>query len=237
MPSLFQHPLRRLLLVLLAVVTALPFGTAAVHAAPAPMKAYVTGSDTDVLVRIGSGELAVEDGFLVIRDNAGQLVDAYRLSYIAPDNRTYPIDATIDGRTATLVPSVDAARATRTPADVLKSTARKNAAYPNATIPNATSPSTSSRTTSATPTCDAATKTQRQQQAVSLLSGEMAMASSLGATIGGAIGLIIGILGGGVLALISVPLGSLIGVGIGVGIVALTGGFSRYFKVMNGKDC
>lgn len=249
MSSLSRTSLRRLFLVVLATLTALPFGTSAVHAAPSST-AWVTGSEHDVQVRIGAGALGVEDGLLVIRDGAGKVLDGFRLSYIAPDNRTYPIDATIKGLTATLVPSVDPARSTTSSPASLAATkwtpGKKNAVAPGTTGPNVTTPGanspggTSGGSTTprvVDPSCDPSTKAQRQQQAVSLLSGEMSLASGLGATIGGALGLIIGILGGGVLALISVPLGSLIGVGIGVGIVAATGGFTRYFKVMNGKDC
>lgn len=114
--------LRRALIAPLAVLTMLPFAGGEAAAAPADptVKVHVKSNDDSVTVKALTGSLAVEDGSLVFRNAAGKEIESYSLNVIGRDKRSHPIDAAVDGNTATLVPSTDAKRSTAAPASMLE---------------------------------------------------------------------------------------------------------------------
>ncbi|MCP9623886.1 hypothetical protein FOH10_21040 [Nocardia otitidiscaviarum] len=63
-----------------------------------------------IVLETSAGSLTTDNGQFAVRDNAGNIVTAFPLSYTLNDLQ-YPIDAAVDGLRATLTPSKDAADA------------------------------------------------------------------------------------------------------------------------------
>ncbi|WP_235831401.1 hypothetical protein [Gordonia zhaorongruii] len=213
---------RNMFVALVALATALPFVAAPAHAAPADSqtRAQVQTNDNDVEVKIFNGSLTAEDGFLVFRNDTGKATEKYPLSFIAPDNRTYPIDASIKGDTATLVPSKNAARSTTTDARVLaKSNVADRGGYKS--------------------------KHERDDAALNRLNSEMAAGGTISALIGTAVGAVVGGAVGCLVGMVATPFGCFfaglpIGATIGgvIGTVAIGGpaavvSIVRYFNTIN----
>lgn len=213
---------RRALVAVLAILTILPFTVSQAHAAPAT-KAEVSTAGKSVIVKIANGGIAVEGNNLVVRNTAGEALETYPLNFIAPDNRTYPIDASVKGKTATLVPSTNVARSTKTDPELLAKTqvADRNG-YKS--------------------------KRERDDAALNRLNSEMAAGGTISALIGTAVGAVLG----GLLAtalcvipatatalmalMICIPVGATVG-GI-VGTVVIGGpaalvSIARYFETIN----
>ncbi|GAA4682654.1 hypothetical protein [Gordonia humi] len=211
-----RKSVRALAAAVLTLVVALPLLAPPAHAAPAPapVKAKVTSTDDDVIVRVDHGSLAAENGALVFRNDAGKTVQTVPLTYIGEDARSYPIDAKVAGGTATLVPSTDVKRSTTTPTSVLDA-GRKPAKKV---------------------ICGPETRKQRDKQALDQLNSELGTAATIGGIAGVIIGAILGIvLSGGPLAIISSPIGALVGAAGGITGAAINGTFARYFGTINSK--
>lgn len=211
-----RHLLRGVFITLLAVLTALPFLAAPVHAAPAKATADVQrGNDGDVLVKIHNGSLVVTDKGLELRNTAGKTLETVPLSYTGQDARTYPIDAAVKGGVATLVPSKDVKRSVATPESVLKAGV-KPAAKKDKVI------------------CGPQTKKQRDQQALQTLQSELATAATIGGIAGAIIGAVLGIVAPPIIPL-SGLIGGAVGAAGGLAGAALNGAFARYFGTINQK--
>ncbi|MFC7449889.1 hypothetical protein [Rhodococcus daqingensis] len=79
--------------------------------APAGVGWTVTRSGNQVILDTTAGSLSREDSRLVVRDSGGTIVESVPLS-LAVDGIAHPVDATIDGRTATLTADTSPAAAT-----------------------------------------------------------------------------------------------------------------------------
>lgn len=214
----FRHLIRGVFITLLAVLTALPFVAAPVNAAPNSdkVRADVQKGANDVTVKVLNGTVVIKDGQLEFRNNAGKVTDSVALTYIGTDARTYPIDATVKGNVAKLVPSKDVKRSIDTPESVLN--AGKVDVAKQKTI------------------CGPQTKKQRDKEALDRLTSELGAAAAIGGLAGVIVGAVIGIVfSGGVLAVISAPLGALIGAGGAIAGAAINGAFARYFGTINQK--
>ncbi len=206
--------LRRALIALLAVLTMLPFaGTEAAAApatddtdAPAP-RAAVSRTADDVIVKITDGQLAVDDGYLVIKDRSGKELERYNLTFVAPDESEYEVAAAITGDTATLTPNPVA----------------KRKAAPRATPQRERKPGEI--------VCGPQTRAQRDQEALTRMNSELGTAATIGGLIGTGVGAVLAIASLGTLA-VAIPIGALIGVGIALGGSAATGTFDRYNKTV-----
>lgn len=212
------RPAQRVLIAFLAIFTALPFISVSVASAnPLEVNATVKANPTNAQVSIASGSLAIQNGYLVVRNDVGAVVEKVRLSFINTDNRTYPIDATIKGRTATLTPSTDYARSKATPAATLRSTEKQRAA---------------AKRNAEKQICGPQTRAQRDDEALNRMSTELGIAITIGALVGGVIGAILGIVG-----VVTIPIGGAIGVVVGavlgLGGAAIAGTFTRYFMTIN----
>ncbi|MBH0779090.1 hypothetical protein [Nocardia bovistercoris] len=102
---------------LLTVATGVAAGTAgaapeAAEVAPVNFTAHAT--DTQSIISIDSGSIAIEDGTLKIKASDGTVVAGTALTYRV-DEFELPIAAEISGRTATLTPQVDASQAVYKP--------------------------------------------------------------------------------------------------------------------------
>ncbi|MFH5209321.1 hypothetical protein [Antrihabitans spumae] len=110
--------------VLLTAATGISAGTAYAAPAPAPGQeaplsidiapsvnytAYQNGASAVITID-NAGKLIVANGNFEIRSNSGQTLAGVPLEY-SIDDIAFPIDASIDGNTATLTPSTDPARA------------------------------------------------------------------------------------------------------------------------------
>lgn len=71
----------------------------------------LTRDGDHVIVNTDSGKISTEDGQLVIRNAAGEVVSANTLGYLNGD-KVFPVAAQVKGNTATLTPSKDATKAT-----------------------------------------------------------------------------------------------------------------------------
>ncbi|WP_412475325.1 hypothetical protein ACK8HH_15745 [Gordonia sp. LUNF6] len=202
--------LRSVFIALLALATALPFLASPAHAAPQQPRAQVQRNADDVTVKVFGATVAVEGGNLVFRNASGKALDVVPLTYVGKDARTYPIDATVKGDVATLVPSKDAARSTTTPASVLEAGKR-----PAQRV-----------------ICGPQTRKQRDKEALDQMNSELATAATIGGIAGAIIGAIIGLSGGPLVAFAS-PIGALLGAGGAVAGAAINGTFARYFKTIN----
>ncbi|GAC58941.1 hypothetical protein GOHSU_61_00080 [Gordonia hirsuta DSM 44140 = NBRC 16056] len=104
-----MRQIRRLFIALIAVTTALPLMAGVNSASAAPtsssIDATVERNQNDLVVKVASGSMAVEDGYLVFRNNAGKTLDKYNLTFVAPNKAEYDVAAVVQGRTATLTPS------------------------------------------------------------------------------------------------------------------------------------
>lgn len=221
-----KNALRNTLIALLAVVTALPFLVSPAHAAPNDGAVRATAErynnpqtfnspqtfDSGIRIKIFNGTLDIKDGNLRFLDNKGKVLETYPLTYVAKDQRSYPIDADIKGNTAELTLSKDVARSTTTPASVLE--AGKKPAQKVI--------------------CGPQTRKQRDLEALNQMNSELGTAATIGGIVGVIVGAIIGIVfSGGPLALIAGPIGALVGAGGGVAGAAINGTFARYFKTIN----
>ena len=216
-----RHLVRGVFITLLAVLTALPFLAAPVNAAPNNAKATADvqrGDDGDVLVTIHNGSLAIKDGVLELRNNAGKALETVPLTYVGKDARTYPIDATVKGDVAELVPSKDVKRSTATPESVLKAGAQPAAKQKKQKV-----------------ICGPQTKKQRDKEALSTLQTELSTAATIGGVAGAVIGLVIGLMGGP-LSLVAGLAGGAIGAVGGLAGAAINGAFARYFGTINKKN-
>lgn len=214
---------RRVLLALLAFLTALPlmatsFATGAADAAPGQTRAQVRTDDRSVLVSVANASLATEDGHLVFRDTAGAVVERFPLTFIAPDKRTYPIDASVKGNSARLTPSKDRARSAATDVALLK---RTEVADENGYK----------------------SRDERNDAALTRLGKEVAMGVTVTTVIGAAIGAVLGGIVGCVAGLAAgplgcffagIPLGTAAGTGIGVILAGGVAGAAviRYFDTV-----
>ncbi|MGB3697295.1 MAG: hypothetical protein WBA05_07665 [Gordonia sp. (in: high G+C Gram-positive bacteria)] len=228
-----KNALRNTLIALLAVVTALPFLVSPAHAAPNDGAVKVTAEvynnpqtfnspktyNGEVRVNVLNGSVDIKDGYLRFLDKKGKVLEQYPLSFIAPDNRTYPIDATVKGNTATLVPSTKVARSTKTDAALL---ARTNVADRDGYT----------------------SKKARDDAALARLNQELAAGGTISALIGTAVGAVLGGLlatavCGAVLlpALIAcIPAGAAVGGIIGTVVIggpAALVSIQRYFDTIN----
>lgn len=96
-----------------ALTAGLTAGTAT--AAPAGTVTFTAhATDTSSIISIDAGSLRVRDDTLQITDPAGTVVAATPLTFVL-DDYTFPIAAAVDGRTATLTPQLDPAKAVYTP--------------------------------------------------------------------------------------------------------------------------
>lgn len=201
---------RGAVIALLALVTALPLLASPVHAEPAAPRAEVQRGQNDLTIRVFGGTLAVEADNLVIRNNDGQAVDRVALSYVDKDFRTYPIDASVNGNGATLVPSRNAARSTKTSPSAFE-VGRKPALKV---------------------ICGPQTRKQRDKEALDQMNSELAAATAIGALAGAIIGAIIGLVG-----IVTIPIGAAVGGLLGAGGAlagaAINGTFARYLKTIN----
>ncbi|EGD54441.1 hypothetical protein [Gordonia neofelifaecis] len=192
-----RNPVRGLFIVLLTAVTALPFLAAPAHAAPGDGRvgANVQTDRDQVRIRLLNGSLGIDGGYLVYRNDAGTVVDRTALNYIAPDNRTYPIDAAVNGRVATLTPSKDASRSVATDAALLRKTdvADKDGYR---------------------------SKKERDDAALARFNSEMAASMTISTIVGTAIGVVLGGFAGCVLTL---PIGCLPGLTAGAGLGGIAG--------------
>lgn len=211
--------IRQLFIALIAAALALPLlsGMNSASAAPRGVQATVQRNHNDVVVRVANGKVSVEDDALVIRNHAGTLLDSYPLSFIAPDKRTYPIDAAVKGNVATLTPSTDAARSTATDSVLL---ARTEVADRNGYK----------------------SKQERDDAALARMNQELAAGGTISALVGTAIGAILGAtLGFGCIAagpaiLVCVPLFAAVGGIIGTVVIggpAAIASIIRYFDTIN----
>ncbi|MGI6798746.1 hypothetical protein [Gordonia sihwensis] len=206
--------LRSVFIALLALATALPFLASPAHAAPQQPRAQVQRNANDVTVKVFGATVAVEGGNLVFRNASGKALDVVPLTYVGKDARTYPIDATVKGDVATLVPSKDEARSTTTPASVLEAGKR-----PAQRV-----------------ICGPQTRKQRDKEALDQMNSELGTAATIGGIAGAIIGAVLGlILGAGNpgIAFIAGPVGALLGAGGAVAGAAINGTFARYFKTIN----
>lgn len=193
---------RGVFIAVLAIVTALPFWAGPAGAAPnaGETEAVVTSGIGNVTVKIDSGSLRKESGFLVFRDGLGTILEKVPLKFVAPDDRTYPVDVAITGRSATLTPSRNPARSTATDPVFLKKTkVADEDGYRN--------------------------KNERDDAALNRLNKEVATGGTVTTVIGAAIGAIIGGTAGCLLGLAAgplgcffagIPLGAAAGAGVGV---------------------
>ncbi|MGW2663764.1 hypothetical protein ACWCW7_22630 [Nocardia tengchongensis] len=167
-------------------------GTATATPAPAPLnvdvapgvnyKAYKDG--TAAVITVDSGKLIVDNGQFQIRSNTGEVLAGVPLEYKV-DDIAFPIDATIDGNTARLMPSLDPARAQYKPVAIpFQDQAPWKTPY------------------------------EREQAAWNRMTQTISMGTSIGAMVGavgsGAIGCL---LGGVTLATATAPLATLFGIG------------------------
>ncbi|MFZ2509693.1 MAG: hypothetical protein WAW85_01180 [Gordonia sp. (in: high G+C Gram-positive bacteria)] len=103
---------RRALVAVLAILTILPFTVSQAHAAPkaATANATVQRNTDNVVIRIANGSMAVEDGYLLVRNDAGKTVDKFNLTFVAPNKAEHDVAAAVNGRTAILTPNKVAKR-------------------------------------------------------------------------------------------------------------------------------
>lgn len=212
-----RNSFRALTAASLALAVALPFLSSPAQAAPVVDKvsAHVVTAGNHVIVDVSSGSLAVDDGALVVRNNAGKTVETVPLSYTGKDAQTYPIDATVANGVAKLVPSTDAKRATATRSNVLEAST-KPVAKKQKVI------------------CGPQTKKQRDKEALSELQTELSTAATIGGIAGAIIGAVIGLAVGPLLPVAGL-LGGAIGAGGGLAGAAINGAFARYFGTINSK--
>ncbi len=198
-------------------VTALAGTAQASPTTTAPVKYTVSSTPTSMTITVANGTIATADGKLSIRNNAGAEVFrmplAYRMEY-----RQFPIDAHTVGKTATLIPSKDAARSTpvaKAEVDALRIEAAKQQEA-KAADPNAPK-----------------TKKERDDRALAEFNSTLAT----GMTISNLVGLIVGAIVGGfigcVLTLFAVCAGVVAGATLGgiVGLILGGGGTLVYAAV------
>ena len=102
-------------LVIASVGIASGTANAAPAAAPADKINYTASQEgSSSVIKTDSGSFAIENGIFQIKSAAGKVVKGTPLQYFI-DDVALPIDAKIDGNTATLTPSLDVSRATYHP--------------------------------------------------------------------------------------------------------------------------
>ncbi|WP_222111787.1 hypothetical protein ACE11G_02495 [Gordonia sp. PS3] len=212
---------RAIIAVIAAVAAVLPFLAAPAHAAPNEPRphARVQSSRDHVIVTVANASVSREDHTLVLRDRSGRVLERFPLTFIAPDDRTYPIDADVSGRTVRLTPSRDLARSSRTDAALLEKVRVADAnGYKS--------------------------KDERDDAALSRLSREVTtgatvstvIGAALGAVLGGAAGCLFGLAAGPLGCFFAgVPLGATAGAGLGVIISGGVAGAAvlHYFDTVN----
>lgn len=119
-------------------IAALAIATGTAYAdAPAPAGAQAIHwndkiEGNSVLVNTDLGSLTTDGDQFQVRDSQGALVTAFPLNFVM-DGLSHPVDAQIDGNTATLTPNMDPAVATPAPAlHYVASQADQDAAFGNA---------------------------------------------------------------------------------------------------------
>ncbi|MFT3660196.1 MAG: hypothetical protein QM809_02015 [Gordonia sp. (in: high G+C Gram-positive bacteria)] len=200
----FHATWKRVLVVLLAFVAALPLMAGKAAAEPSDSKAKtaepsttIQRSEKDIKIRIKDGSLSVDDGYLVFKNEADEVVYQHNLTFVAPDKREFPVAATVDGDTATLVPS--------------KTALKKDAGRDDI--------------------CGPMTRAQRDSEAQARLNSELGTSVTIGALVGTAIGAIIGLVGI-VTVPIGAAVGALVGAGLGLGGAVSAGAFDRYNRTV-----
>ncbi len=218
MPTPRLNRVRITVITLIAAVLTIPLVAGPAAAAPAntPVQATVQANQNDVVVRIADGSLTVESGSLVVRDAAGSVLETVPLTYLNTDKRAYPIDATVKGRTATLVPSTDVTRSVAAPARV------RNAAEVRQSVADEKQ------------LCGPQTRKQRDLEALNRMNSELATATTIGGLAGAVIGAVVGLVGGP-LAFAGAAIGVVVGVALGLGGAAVAGTFTRYFDTIHSK--
>ncbi|GAB88071.1 hypothetical protein [Gordonia rhizosphera] len=199
-------------------ITALAGTAQASPTTAAPVKYTVSSTPTSMTITVDNGTIATADGKLSIRNNAGAEVFrmplAYRMEY-----RQFPIDAHTVGKTATLIPSKDAARSTpvaKAEVDALRIEAAKQQEAKSAADPNAPK-----------------TKKERDDRALAEFNSTLAT----GMTISNLVGLIVGAIVGGfigcVVTLFAACAGVVAGATLGsiVGLILGGGGTLIYAAV------
>ncbi|MEU2257677.1 hypothetical protein ABZ540_31375 [Nocardia xishanensis] len=155
-----------------------------VHAEPAPAPAGVSYTATQVgksaVVTVDAGSLVVADNQLQVRAADGTILAGMPLAFHL-DDKLLPIEATVDGRTATLTPITDPSRAT--------------AAAPIARVEEVA----------------ARTREERDVAAFTKMDGQIRFAVMVGAIIGGVVAGGLGCLVGGVVAAPSAVLTAIFG--------------------------
>ena len=199
-------------MVVLATAASVVTATQANAAPPAKNIGYSAQIVGDhVVLKTDIGSLRTSDGQFQIVDNTGKVAASIPLAYNLNDNR-FPINADINGRTATLTPVRNAAAAE--PVKV-SDAVRKQVAAP-------------------------ATREQRDIQAMQTLSQSINTASAVGGLVGtivgGVIGCVVGLPVGGVGCLPGLVTGAGIGGVVGtivVGGPVLIGAAIQFFNTIN----
>lgn len=199
-------------MLVLATTASVVTATQANAAPPAKDIGYSANIVGDhVVLKTDIGSLRTSDGQFQIVDNTGKVAASIPLAYNLNDKQ-FPINADINGRTATLTPVRDAAAAQ--PVKV-SDAVRKQAAAP-------------------------ATREQRDMQAMQTLSQSINTASAVGGLIGTIVGGVIGCVAGLVGAVVGCLPGIVTGAGIGgvvgtivVGGPVLIGAAIQFFNTIN----
>ena len=199
-------------MLVLATTASVVTATQANAAPPAKDIGYSANIVGDhVVLKTDIGSLRTADGQFQIVDNTGKVAASIPLAYNLNDKQ-FPINADINGRTATLTPVRDAAAAQ--PVKV-SDAVRKQAAAP-------------------------ATREQRDMQAMQTLSQSINTASAVGGLIGNIVGGVIGCVAGLVGAVVGCLPGIVTGAGIGgvvgtivVGGPVLIGAAIQFFNTIN----
>ncbi|MGY3552038.1 hypothetical protein [Williamsia sp. R60] len=199
-------------MLVLATTASVVTATQANAAPPAKDIGYSANIVGDhVVLKTDIGSLRTSDGQFQIVDNKGNVAASIPLAYNLNDKQ-FPINADINGRTATLTPVRDAAAAQ--PVKV-SDAVRKQAAAP-------------------------ATREQRDMQAMQTLSQSINTASAVGGLVGTIVGGVIGCVAGLVGAVVGCLPGIVTGAGIGgvvgtivVGGPVLIGAAIQFFNTIN----
>ncbi|UFS95762.1 hypothetical protein [Nocardia huaxiensis] len=107
--------LRKAAALVVLAVSALTASTVTASADPGDVKVTASLADKSGKVVVDSGSAEAKDGHLVIKNSDGQVVRDLSLWYKIDDLK-FPIKAQVDGKTITLTPGTDVAKAVYEPA-------------------------------------------------------------------------------------------------------------------------
>lgn len=199
MPSPAARPTRTatLLIATLSIIAAaLAYVAPPAHAA-APVRYQVSTTTSEVHISVFGGSIATESGTLTIKDHFGNKRFSMPLTY-RKDYREYPIDARVNGTTATLIPSKLVSRSVAVDASAVDPI-RHQAAAPE-------------------------TRQERDDQALDRFNAQLNAGLTISTIIGIAIGLVVGAVVGCVLgAFAALGIGCLPGIPIGATIGGILG--------------